>query len=166
MLDGRTRAAANDRSFQVDAVDAHVAADGDVVDRHAGVLAREVVGAFGHRNVPDHRAEDRLCPRIGLRARKTIEPLLDILGQDLQRADVEILGRFLDELEIDVHPGAAFPDAQLTVSLRCAMIFPHLASSSLIALPNASGALPTAVIPCAASVACVSGSLSTLTVSR
>src|SRR4030095_12884274 len=158
MLDGRAGAAANDRGFQIDAIDMHVAADGDVVDRHPGVLAREVVGAFGHRDVLDHGAEDGLCARIGLRARKTIEPLLDIQGQDLQRADVKILGRFLDELEIDVH--------QLIVSLRCAMIFPHLASSSLIALANASGALPTAVIPCAASVACVSASLSTLTVSR
>ena len=158
MLDGGARAAANDRGGKIHAVDAHVAADGDVVDRHSGVLAGEVVGVFGHRDVPDHRAEDRLRARVGLAARKAIEALLHVVGQDLQRADVKIPGRVLDELEIDVH--------QLTVSLRCVMIFPHLASSSLIWLPKASGALPTATIPCAASAACVSGSPSALTVSR
>ena len=37
------------------------AADAHVVDRDAGVLAQQVVGGLGHRDVAHHRAQHRLC---------------------------------------------------------------------------------------------------------
>src|SRR5215212_3657077 len=45
---------APDRVFQRNTVDAHVAADRDVVDRDPGILAEQVPGALGHRDVVDH----------------------------------------------------------------------------------------------------------------
>ena len=51
MLARRALAAAADRLLQRDAVDLDAAADRDVVDRDAGVLAQQVVGALGDLDV-------------------------------------------------------------------------------------------------------------------
>ena len=69
MLGGGARAAAADRLLHGDAVELDVAADGDVVDRDAGVLAQDVLGALGDRDVLDHGAEDGAAGRVGLAAR-------------------------------------------------------------------------------------------------
>ena len=64
----------------------------DVVDRHAGVLAEQVVGALGDRDVGDHRAEHALrrARAVSLAAQR-VEAGLDVRRQDLERADVELL---------------------------------------------------------------------------
>ena len=78
-------------SFERDAVDPHVAPDRDVVDRDAGVLAKQVAGALGDRDVLDHGAEDRLRGRVVLVAGEAVEAALDLRRQDLERPDVELL---------------------------------------------------------------------------
>ncbi len=57
MLGGGTRAAAADRLLHRDAVEFDVLADDDVVDRDAGVLAKQILPPLGHRDVLDHGAE-------------------------------------------------------------------------------------------------------------
>ena len=66
MLARGALAAAADRLLHGDAVDLDVAADGDVVDRDAGVLAQQVVGALGDRDVLHHGGENGLPGRVGL----------------------------------------------------------------------------------------------------
>ena len=94
--------AAADRGLERHAVHVDVAADDDVVDRDAGVLAEQVVGALGHRDVLDHRREDRLGGAVALAGVEPLEALLDVVRQHLQRADIEELGRLLDRVRVDM----------------------------------------------------------------
>ena len=55
------------------AVEFDVAPDDDVVDRNAGVLAQQVVGALGDRDVLDHGAEHGAARRVGLAPHQTLE---------------------------------------------------------------------------------------------
>ena len=103
MLGGGARAAAADRFFHLGAVEFDMAADGDVVDRDAGVLAEQVLGALGDRDVLHHGAEDGLAGGVGLLHQQLLEALLDVAGQQFERADIERLGEFLDFLEIELH---------------------------------------------------------------
>ena len=73
MLAGRALAAAADRLLHGDAVELDVAADRDVVDRDAGVLAQQVVGALGDRDVLDHGAEDGAAGGVGLAPHQPLE---------------------------------------------------------------------------------------------
>src|SRR5437764_9104577 len=139
MLARRALAAAADRFLELEAVDLDAAADPHVVDRDARVLAEQVVGVLGDRDVADHRAEHALRAGIGLAAREPLEALLDIRRQLFQRPDVERLRRLLDLVQINFH---------LTSILRSRTTFAHSAVSSLIARANSSGVLPTGESPC------------------
>ena len=81
MLLGGAFAAAADRLFHGGAIELHVAPDDDVVDRDPGVLAEQVLGAFGDGNVLDHGAEYRLAGRVGLLHQQALEALLDVVRQ-------------------------------------------------------------------------------------
>jgi hypothetical protein len=61
-----------------------------------GVLAQQVVGVLGDRDVADHGAEHALRAGVGLARGETRESLLDVRRQLLQRPDVELLCRLLD----------------------------------------------------------------------
>ena len=118
MLLGGALAAAADRFLHRRAVELDVAADGDVVDRNAGVLAEQVLGALGDRDVLDHGAEDGLAGGVGFLTQQPLEALLDIARQQLERADIERLAELLDFLDIELHgvcpkiPGRAGCDQQ------------------------------------------------------
>src|SRR5438067_13761102 len=103
MLESRALAAAPDRLLEREAVDFDAAPDPDVVDRDAGVLAEQIVGVLGHRDVADHGAEHALGAGIALARGERIEALLHIGRQQLEGADVELFCRFLDLLQIDLH---------------------------------------------------------------
>ena len=103
MLGGGARAAAADGFLHRHAVDLDVAADGDVVDRDAGVLAEDILGALGDRDVLDHGAEDGAAGRVGLAADEALETLLDVARQHFERADIKRPGDFLDFLGIELH---------------------------------------------------------------
>jgi hypothetical protein len=96
-------AAAPQRLLQGMPVDLHAAADPDVVDRHAGVLAQQVVGLLGDADVGDHGGEHLPRGAAGLRPLQAAEAALDVRRQHLQGADVELLGRVLDRPGIDLH---------------------------------------------------------------
>src|SRR5687767_13255675 len=85
------------------AVDLHVCADGDVVDRDPGILAQQVIGVLRYLDVPDHGAEYRLPGRVRLAAIQPRETLLDVRRQDFERADVELLARLLYFSQIYLH---------------------------------------------------------------
>src|SRR3954453_15519310 len=85
-----------DRLFQSDAVDLHVAPDGDVVDRDAGVLAEQVARALGDPDVLHHGLEDGLRRGVVLVAIEAVEAALDLWRQDLQGADIELLRDIFD----------------------------------------------------------------------
>src|SRR5438270_6135568 len=149
MLLGRALAAAADRLLKRKAVDFDTAADPDVVDGNAGVLAEEIVGVLGDRDVVDHGGEHALRARVALVCRERLKTLLDVGRQHLQRPDVELLRRFLDLSQIDFH---------LTWILRSRTTVRQSAVSSFIALAISAGVLATGKRPCAKSRAfkCVS----------
>ena len=101
MLGGGAGAAAADRVLHRDAVEFDVAADGDVVDRDAGVLAEQVVVALGDGDVLDEGCEHEASGLVGLALHQHVEAGLDVVGQQLQRADIERLRQFLDFLGIE-----------------------------------------------------------------
>src|SRR5512134_1781509 len=109
--DGRTQgvlvrrpgATSRDRGFEIDSIHLDIATDGDVVDRHPGVLAGEVVRRFGHGDVLDDRAEDLFRARARLRRIEPLEALLDVRRQDLQSPYVKLLARLLDLLQVNLH---------------------------------------------------------------
>jgi hypothetical protein len=100
---GRAFATLADRSLQRRTIDVDTAADGHVIDRDAGVLAQQIIGALGDRDVLDHRAKHRLGRSAGLARRERIEAALDIRRQFLQRANVELFCRCLDFFRCDSH---------------------------------------------------------------
>src|SRR5712692_3434957 len=140
VLARRARAPAADRLLECNAVDFDAAADPHVVDRDAGVLAQEIVGLLGDRDVPDHGAEHALRAGVGLAPRDRCEALLDVRRQDLERADVELLRGFLDLAQIDLH---------FTSILRSRTTLAQSTVSSFIARAISSGVLPTGASPCA-----------------
>ena len=103
MLDRGAGAAFANRAFERNAVDLYVGADPDVVDRHAGVLAEQIVGLFGDVDVLDHRRKNTLRDRRGFLRGEAREALLDVRRQNLERADVKLFRRFLDLPVVDVH---------------------------------------------------------------
>src|SRR2546428_270323 len=106
MLARRALAAPADRRLEryaVSRAELDATADGHVVDRNSGVLAEEIIGGLGHRDVPDHRAEHFFRRRAGLARSERIKPLLDVVGQDLERANIELLRGRLDGLRVDAH---------------------------------------------------------------
>src|SRR6185503_5280951 len=139
VLARRAGAAAPDGVLDPDPVDLDAASDPHVVDRDAGVLAEEVVGVLGDRDVADHGAEHALRARVGLAPRERVEALLHVGGQQLERADVELLRRLLDLVQIDFH---------WTLMLRSRTTRAQSAVSSFIALPISAGVLPTGARPC------------------
>src|SRR5712692_8368627 len=140
VLARRARAAAADRLLERDAVDFDAAADPHVVDRDAGVLAQEIVGLLGDRDVPDHGAEHALRAGVGLALGDRVETLLDVRRQDLERADVQLLRGLLDLAQIDLH---------FTSILRSRTTLAQSTVSSFIARAISSGVLPTGASPCA-----------------
>src|SRR5438067_10143453 len=103
MLARRTLAAAADRVLERHTVDFDAAADPDVIDRDAGVLAEEIVGVLRDGDVADHRAEHALRAGVGLLLGQALEALLDIGRQLLKRSYVELLRRLLHLSQIDFH---------------------------------------------------------------
>ena len=103
MLLGRALAAAADRFFHCRAVELDVVADGDVVNGDAGVLAEQVLGALGDRDILHHGAEDGLAGGVGFLAQQPLEALLDVARQQLERADIERLAELFDFLDIELH---------------------------------------------------------------
>ena len=140
MLARRALAAAPDGFLEREAVDFDAAADPDVVDRDAGVLAEQVVVALGDRDVADHGAEHALRAGVALVGCQRLEALLDIGRQHFQRPDVELLGRFLDLPQIDFH---------LTWILRSRTTVRQSAISSCIAFAISAGVFATGKRPCA-----------------
>src|SRR6185437_14081079 len=96
-------AAAADRLLHAGAVELDVAADDDVVDRDAGVLAEQIARSLGDRDVLDHGAENSLTGRVGLCSDQPIEAPLDVGRQQFERADIESLRELLDFLQIELH---------------------------------------------------------------
>src|SRR5882672_6810726 len=139
VLARRARTAAADRVLQSGAVHLDAAADAHVVDRDAGVLAQQVVGLLGDRDVVDHGAEHAPRERVALALLERVEALLDVRWKDLQRANVELLRRLLDLAQIDFH---------LTRILRSLTTRAQSAVSSFIARASSSGVLPTGARPC------------------
>src|SRR6185369_840396 len=121
------------------AVDLDAAPDPHVVDRDAGVLAQQIVGVLGDRDVADHGAEHALRARVGLAPREGVEALLHVGRQPLERPDVELLRRLLDLVQIDFH---------CTLMLRSRTTRAQSAVSSFIALLISAGVLPTGASPC------------------
>ncbi len=140
MLVRRALAAAADRFLERHAVDLDAAADPDVVDRDAGVLAQKIVGGLGDRDVADHGAEHALRAGVALLLREAREALLDVRRQLLQRPDVELLCRLLDLSQFDLH---------LTSILRSLTTLAQSWLSAFIAAANCAGELPTGASPCA-----------------
>src|SRR5258708_1640463 len=140
MLVRRALAAAADRFLERHAVDFDAAADPDVVDRDAGVLAEKIVGVLGDRDVADHGAEHALRAGVALLLREALEALLDVRRQLLQRPDVELLRRLLDLSQLDFH---------LTSILRSLTTLAQSCLSAFIAAANCAGELPTGASPCA-----------------
>ena len=101
MLARRALAAAADRRRDRDAVDRHAPADRHVVDRNPRVLAQQVVGRLGHRDVLHHHAEHPLRGRVGLARGHARERRLDVGRQHLERANVEFLRDVLDDGRVD-----------------------------------------------------------------
>ena len=96
-------AAGADRALQPGAVELDVAPDHDVVDRNAGVLAKDVLGALGDRDVLDHGVEDGASGRVGFGAHQFLEPGLDVGGQDFQRLHIKRFADFFDFSQIELH---------------------------------------------------------------
>ncbi len=109
MLLRRAHAAAADRRLERRAVELDVATDDDVVDRNAGVLAEQVVGALGDHDVLAHRRQDGAGGGVALALRQFGEAELDVVGQDLERPDIEQLRGFLDDVQIDVEGHRCIP---------------------------------------------------------
>ena len=105
MLARRPLASAADGSLQRGTVHFNVATERDVVYRDAGVLTEQIVGRFGHLNVMDHGAENFARLRRRLALRECGEATLDVVGQDLERPDVKVLGDVFDDLSFDAHRG-------------------------------------------------------------
>src|SRR5439155_16810570 len=106
MLARRALATPTDRCLErhtVGRAELDAAADGHVVDRDSGVLAEEIIGGLGNRDVLDHRAEHFFRRRAGLARGERCEPLLYVVGQDLERANIELFRRGLDGLRVDAH---------------------------------------------------------------
>ena len=103
MLAGRALAAFAQCRFKRDSVDLDATPDRDVVDGNARVLAQQIVGRLRHGDVANHRAQHVSRGRDGFARRQRGETLLDVVGQDLERADVELTRSLFDSLRIDVH---------------------------------------------------------------
>ena len=102
MLARRALAAAPNGVLQLRARDLHAAADDDVVDRDAGVLAEEVLGVLRDADVGDHGAEHPLRGRVRLVRGEAREALLDVGREHLQRAHIEIARDFFHLFGIDL----------------------------------------------------------------
>src|SRR6185437_15358739 len=105
----RPRAAATDRLLEGDAVEFDAAADGDIVDGNAGILAEQIVGALGDGDVLAHGGEDRLRRVVALGFGEPGEAELHVVGQDLEGADIEELCRLLDDAHVDVEGHRCMP---------------------------------------------------------
>ena len=103
MLGGGARAAAADSLLHRRAVELDVLADDDVVDGNAGVLAKDVLGALGDRDVLDHGAEDGAAGCVCFAADQPFETLLDVARQHFQSADIKRPRDLLDFLGIELH---------------------------------------------------------------
>ena len=90
-------------SFSATPSKMHVLADGDVVDRDAGVLAQKIAGALGDRDVLDHGAENGAAGRVGLAPLQLGEALLHVARQKLHGADIERLADLLDFMRVEFH---------------------------------------------------------------
>ncbi len=109
MLPGRARAAAADRRLERHAVELDMTTDDNVVDRNSGVLAEQIVGPLGDHDVLAHRRKDGACGRVAFALHQLGKAELDVVGQDLERADIEELCRLLDEFEIDAEGHRCMP---------------------------------------------------------
>ena len=78
-------------------------ANDHVVDWNTGVLTQKIIGVLGHFNVAQHGTQHRLSGCIGFALFQAGETLLDIGRQQFERADISLLGRVLDVLQIDFH---------------------------------------------------------------
>ena len=157
VLASRARAAFADRFLEFDTIDLDIAADPDVVDRDSGVLAQQVIGVFGNRNIADHGAKHVLRGRVRLARSQSGETCLDVGRQELERANVEFFSGVFHLLGVDFH---------FTEILRSRTIFAHITVSSFIALPKSSGELPTGAMPWAKKRAFISVDSSAVLVSR
>ena len=103
MLARRPLAPSHNRLLELVTRHLHSSANRHVIDRDARVLAEQVAGVFGDRDVANHRAKHGLRRSVGLAAVEPLEPLLDVGRQQLQRPDIEFLARILDLFQIDLH---------------------------------------------------------------
>ena len=103
MLAGGAFATAPDRRLERDAVELDMASDRHVVDRDAGVLAEQIIGALGDRDVLDHGVEHGAADRIGFAPDQRFEAGLDVGRQELEGAHVERLAQLLDFARVDLH---------------------------------------------------------------
>ena len=134
------------RLLQRGAVDLDAAADRDVVDRHAGVLAEQVVGAARRPRCwsPSSPASCCAVAPVSLCCRAA-EAALDVGRQHLQGADVELLGGLLDACRsIFIAPRLIFSSRSACGSSR-----PRPMTSTPRPSPwrTAAGVLPTGVMP-------------------
>ena len=163
-----------DRLLELETIDLDAAADHNVINRNAGVLTQQIVGVLGDFDVPDHGAENCLAGGVGFVSVEALEALLDVGRQHLQRADVELLARFLDLLQIHFHGFILDPShihasrqkTYSTTSLRSCTILPHCAVSSRMAFANSPGLLPMGAIPRPSKRLLSSGESSAFIVSR
>src|SRR5262249_47693700 len=79
----------------------------------------QVVGALGHRDVVPHGLQDGARGAVGLDGIKPVEAALDVVGQDLERADVEELRQLLDHVEFDAQRHRCIPHLR---TVRASMV--------------------------------------------
>ena len=97
MLDRRARRARLQRRVDARRVEREVLADAAGVDGDPGVLADEVLLLVGDRDVAVDRLEDPDPGLRGLAVARRRERVAEVLGDVLQRPDVEMCCRVLDD---------------------------------------------------------------------
>ena len=122
---GRPGAATSDGLLEVDAFDLDAAADGDIVNGNAGVLAEQVIGLLGDSNVLDHGRQNGLAGTIRLGGVQALEPLLDVVREHLQRPDIKEFCGFLDGVQINLHGSFLLSTKTTQMAIK-----PHRRSSS------------------------------------
>jgi hypothetical protein len=103
MLARSALAASADGLLEGMSVDLDAAPDRHVVDRHAGVLAKQVVGFFRDTDVLAHGGKHAARRGGGFVFLQAFDAMLYIGRKNLQCPDIQFLGGFFHGGEINVH---------------------------------------------------------------
>ncbi len=89
--------------LQGDTVEGNAPPDGNIVDGDAGVLAEQIFGPLGDRDILDHHVEDHAACCVCFVARQPLKPGFDVRRQYLQRLNVERFRDLFDFLHVHLH---------------------------------------------------------------